>query len=150
MPASTPRNPFADLLRAHAVPLTHLDPAAPLDDLEPLRDIIGYARVVALGENSHFITEFSLLRRRILRFLAERCGFTVLAFEYGFSEGFPSTPGPRARGRTTTWTPGSPRPFLWESRSRCAGYAGTTPPPRCRCASPGSTSPRPAARCCPP
>ncbi|NJP24685.1 erythromycin esterase family protein [Microbispora sp. SCL1-1] len=89
MPASTPRNPFADLLRAHAVPLTHLDPAAPLDDLEPLRDIIGDARVVALGENSHFITEFSLLRRRILRFLAERCGFTVLAFEYGFSEGFP-------------------------------------------------------------
>ncbi|MEV7802931.1 erythromycin esterase family protein [Microbispora sp. NPDC088329] len=46
-------------------------------------------RVVAIGENSHFITEFSLMRRRILRFLVERCGFTVLAFEYGFSEGFP-------------------------------------------------------------
>ncbi|MEV4016043.1 erythromycin esterase family protein [Nonomuraea angiospora] len=29
------------------------------------------------------------MRRRILRFLAEQCGFTVLAFEYGFSEGFP-------------------------------------------------------------
>lgn len=28
------------------------------------------------------------MRERILRFLVERCGFTVLAFEYGFSEGF--------------------------------------------------------------
>ncbi|WIY06621.1 erythromycin esterase family protein [Amycolatopsis mongoliensis] len=76
-------------LRAHAVSLTHIDPAAPLDDLEPLRDIIGDARVVAIGEHSHFIDEFALMRRRVLRFLVERCGFTVLAFEYGFSEGFP-------------------------------------------------------------
>ncbi|MFF4772569.1 erythromycin esterase family protein [Microtetraspora fusca] len=89
MPASSRHNPFAGWLRGHAVPLTHLDPEAPLDDLEPLRDIIGDARVVAIGENSHFITEFSLMRRRILRFLVEHCGFTVLAFEYGLSEGFP-------------------------------------------------------------
>ncbi|WP_405683058.1 erythromycin esterase family protein [Streptomyces sp. NBC_00057] len=88
MPASSHHNPFADWLRAHAVPLTHLDPAAPLDDLEPLRDIAGEARVVAIGESSHFINEFAAMRRRILRFLVERCGFTVLAFEYGFSEGF--------------------------------------------------------------
>ncbi|GAA1653176.1 hypothetical protein GCM10009733_058060 [Nonomuraea maheshkhaliensis] len=89
MPVSSSRDPFADWLGGHAVPLAHLDPEAPLDDLEPLRDLVGDARVVAVGESSHFITEFSLLRRRILRFLAERCGFTVLAFEYGFSEGFP-------------------------------------------------------------
>ncbi|MEU0570708.1 erythromycin esterase family protein [Nonomuraea sp. NPDC005983] len=89
MPASSHHDPFAGWLRGHAVPLTHLDPAAPLDDLEPLRDIIGNARVVAIGENSHFINEFSLMRQRILRFLVERCGFTVLAFEYGLSEGFP-------------------------------------------------------------
>ncbi|MEU5026601.1 erythromycin esterase family protein [Streptomyces milbemycinicus] len=89
MPASPHHNPFADWLRTHAVPLTHLDPEAPLDDLEPLRAIIGDARVVAIGENSHFINEFAILRERILRFLVERCDFTVLAFEYGFSEGFP-------------------------------------------------------------
>jgi erythromycin esterase len=89
MPASSHHNPFAGWLRGNAVPLTHLDPAAPLDDLEPLRDVIGDARVVAIGEHSHFINEFALMRQRILRFLVERCGFTVLAFEYGFSEGFP-------------------------------------------------------------
>ncbi|MFD8528905.1 erythromycin esterase family protein [Streptosporangium canum] len=88
MPAPSHHHPFADWLGGHAVPLTHLDPGAPLDDLEPLRELIGGARVVAIGENSHFITEFAHLRERILRFLAERCGFTVLAFEYGLSEGF--------------------------------------------------------------
>lgn len=89
MPASPDPTPFADWLRNHAVPLTHLDPNDPLDELEPLREVIGGARVVAIGENSHFITEFKQMRQRMLRFLVERCGFTVLAFEYGFSEGFP-------------------------------------------------------------
>ncbi|WP_222263017.1 erythromycin esterase family protein [Modestobacter marinus] len=67
--------------------LAGLDPDAPLDDLEPLRGVIGSARVVALGENAHFISEFARLRHRILRFLVERCGFTVLSYESGFSEG---------------------------------------------------------------
>ncbi|XVQ15523.1 erythromycin esterase family protein [Spirillospora sp. CA-255316] len=80
---------FTDWIGGRAIPLTHLGTDAPLDDLEPLGDIVGDARVVAIGENSHFIDEFARMRQRILRFLAERCGFTVLAFEYGFSEGFP-------------------------------------------------------------
>lgn len=78
---------FSRWLAAHASPLTELDPAAPLDDLEPLRDLIDGARVVAIGENAHFIEEFSRVRERILRFLVERCGFGVLAFEAGFAEG---------------------------------------------------------------
>ncbi|MEV0618232.1 erythromycin esterase family protein [Nonomuraea sp. NPDC050404] len=84
---STTSRTFADRLRDHAVTLTHVDPAAPQDDLEPLRTLIGDARVVAIGESSHFITEFALMRHRILRFLVQRCGFTALAYEFGFSEG---------------------------------------------------------------
>ncbi|MGW8849091.1 erythromycin esterase family protein [Streptomyces xiamenensis] len=91
-------DPFTRWLRADAAPLTHLDPDAPLEDLEPLRALIGDARVVAIGENSHFIHEFTLLRERVLRFLTERCGFTVLAFEYGFSEGFPLDAWARGEG----------------------------------------------------
>lgn len=90
--------PFTDWLRTHAAPLAHLDPAAPLDDLAPLGDAIGAARVVAIGENSHFIDEFSLLRQRILRYLVERCGFTALAFEYGFAEGLPLDAWARGEG----------------------------------------------------
>ncbi|NIH80367.1 erythromycin esterase family protein [Amycolatopsis viridis] len=79
---------FADWLRAHAHTVHGLDLTADVDDLEPLREIVGDARVVGLGEGAHFVAEFTLLRQRVLRFLAERCGFTVLAFEFGFSEGF--------------------------------------------------------------
>lgn len=63
------------------------DPDGPLDDLEPLRDLVGGARVVALGENSHQIREFGLLRHRLLRFLVEELGFTAHAMEYGAAEG---------------------------------------------------------------
>ncbi|MFH8408853.1 erythromycin esterase family protein [Streptomyces sp. NPDC018019] len=91
-PASRDRHhdaerPFAERLGERAAVLGTLDPEAPLDDLEPLRALIGDARVVALGENSHFIREFGLARERLLRFLVQRCGFTALAFEFGFSEG---------------------------------------------------------------
>jgi erythromycin esterase len=97
MPESPNLTALSGWLRNHAIPLIHLDPDAPLDDLEPLREIIGGARVVSLGENSHLITEFKQMRQRILRFLVERCGFTVLAFEYGFSEGFPTGKGSEFR-----------------------------------------------------
>ncbi|MER7988123.1 erythromycin esterase family protein [Streptomyces noursei] len=89
MPDRTPaHHPLTAWFRAHTTTLTTLQPHDDLDDLEPLREIVGDARVVAVGEGAHFVTEFSLARQRVVRFLAERCGFTVLAFEFGFSEGF--------------------------------------------------------------
>lgn len=41
MPRSYVGVAFTDWLRERAVPLAHLDPQAPLDDLEPLRGIVG-------------------------------------------------------------------------------------------------------------
>jgi erythromycin esterase len=64
-----------------------LDPRAPLDDLEPLRELIGAARVVAVGESAHYVREYHHLRHRLARFLVERMGFTSLAMESGFTEG---------------------------------------------------------------
>ncbi|MFJ9855037.1 erythromycin esterase family protein [Streptomyces sp. NPDC101150] len=80
---------LSDWFREHSSTLTTLDPQQPLDDLEVLREIIGDARVVAVGEGAHFVEEFSRARQRVLRFLAERCGFTVFAMEFGFREAFP-------------------------------------------------------------
>jgi erythromycin esterase len=59
----------------------------PLDDLSWLGELIGDARVVAIGENNHHIREFGVLRDRILRFLVTELDFGVLAFESGFAEG---------------------------------------------------------------
>ena len=69
---------------AHAA---SLDADAPLDDLEPLRDLVGSARVVAIGESAHYIPEFHAVRHRILRFLVERMGFTTYALEVPFTAG---------------------------------------------------------------
>src|ERR1700754_768296 len=74
----------ADWIHRHAGVVNSVD-ADDLDDLEPLREIVGDARVVAIGENAHFVEEFSGIRTRALRFLAERCGFTVFAFEFSFA-----------------------------------------------------------------
>ncbi|HWD05635.1 MAG TPA: erythromycin esterase family protein [Amycolatopsis sp.] len=66
-----------------------LDARAPLspDDVTPIADLVGDARIVAIGENNHHIREFGELRNRLLRHLVENRGFTVLGFESGFAEG---------------------------------------------------------------
>jgi erythromycin esterase len=82
----TDKRSFEDWIRDYAMAAESLDPRAPLDDLEPLREVIGGARVVAIGESAHYVREFYLLRHRLLRFLAERLGFTVYALEAPFPE----------------------------------------------------------------
>ncbi|WP_417554104.1 hypothetical protein [Microbacterium sp.] len=77
-----------DWLRASAHRLRTLDPDDQDDrDLEPLLEIIGDARVVALGESMHRVHEFLQLRHRVFRFLARRAGFTTLVMESGMPEG---------------------------------------------------------------
>ncbi|TCP57259.1 erythromycin esterase [Tamaricihabitans halophyticus] len=81
-----PEDRLADWIRANGHSIAALELAAPLDDLAPLAELIGSARVVGLGESAHHVREFYQLRHRILRFLVERCGFTVLAMEAPFTE----------------------------------------------------------------
>ncbi|WP_225728527.1 MULTISPECIES: erythromycin esterase family protein [unclassified Nocardia] len=69
-------------------PLHTLDPAAPLDDLRWLDEVVGSARVVAIGESAHFNRESYLVRHRVLRYLVERHGFGALGWESGFVEGW--------------------------------------------------------------
>jgi erythromycin esterase len=78
---------FSRSVAEHTVALSTVDPAASLDDLEPLAERLASARVIAVGENTHLVREFSLMRHRLHRFLAQRLGFTVYAMETGFSEG---------------------------------------------------------------
>ena len=76
-------------LSKHAVrPIRTLDPDGPLDDLEWLDNVVGKARVVALGESSHYIAENIQLRHRLTRYLVERHGFGAYAMETGFTEGW--------------------------------------------------------------
>ncbi|MCE4025862.1 erythromycin esterase family protein [Microbacterium sp. Au-Mic1] len=75
-------------LRTHAHRLRTLDPDDEDDaDLEPLLNIVGDARVVAIGESMHRVHEFFALRHRVFRFLHRRAGFTALVTESGLPEG---------------------------------------------------------------
>jgi erythromycin esterase len=71
-------------LKHHVAPIRSLDPADDrFSDLEPLRQAIGDARIVFLGEEWHGSGETFRARDRVIRFLHQRCGFDVLAFESG-------------------------------------------------------------------
>jgi erythromycin esterase len=76
-------------LQANVVPFTTADPStAPNDhsDLEPLRDMIGDARVVALGEATHGTREFFQMKHRVLAFLVEEMDFNIFAIEATWPE----------------------------------------------------------------
>ena len=63
-------------------PLAGYSPSiASNDDLEPLRSIIGDARVVAIGEGYHTSAGFYLMKDRVFRFLVEEMGFRAFAIE---------------------------------------------------------------------
>jgi len=71
-------------LKNHAVPVRSIE-AEDVDfaDLEPLRQMIGGRRIVMLGESSHGDGATFAAKVRLIKFLHQRMGFDVLAFESG-------------------------------------------------------------------
>ena len=72
-------------LKKHAIPISSIDPGnEAFADLEPLRGAIGDRRIVMLGEITHGDGAAFGAKVRLIKFLHERMGFDVLAFESGF------------------------------------------------------------------
>lgn len=76
-------------LRANGSLLRTVDPGDDDDfsDLAPLREIVGEARIVGIGESTHRVHEFYQIRHRLTRFLVAELGFTAVVMESGFAEG---------------------------------------------------------------
>ena len=55
-------------------------------DLRKLEAVLKGKRIVLLGENGHGVGDFTVHKARIVRFLHERLGFDVIAFESPFDD----------------------------------------------------------------
>jgi erythromycin esterase len=68
-------------VRRHHAPVHGIALDLPPDDLEVLRDIVGRARIVGVGESWHYSHEILSVEHRIIRFLVEQLGFNAVIFE---------------------------------------------------------------------
>jgi erythromycin esterase len=73
-------------VRTNAVPVRSIVATSDFSDLEFLRPLLAGRRLVQLGESGHGVREFDLAKVRLIRFLHERLGFDVIAFESGLYE----------------------------------------------------------------
>jgi erythromycin esterase len=81
-----PPQEFIEWVRANAIPLAGSDPGLSARDLEPLRGLIGDARVLTLGEATHGTREFFQLKRRLLEFCVREMNFTMFGLEAGYAD----------------------------------------------------------------
>jgi erythromycin esterase len=72
--------------RDGAIPLRTPEAGHGFEDMRPLREIVGNARIVSLGEATHGTREFFQLKHRLLEFLVTEMGFTVFAIEANWPE----------------------------------------------------------------
>jgi erythromycin esterase len=79
-----PADPRVEWIRANVITVRTIDPVdEDFTDLEPLVTVIGDARVVMLGEQTHGDGACFKAKSRLVKFLHQRMGFDVLAFESG-------------------------------------------------------------------
>ncbi|UCD36751.1 MAG: erythromycin esterase family protein [Fidelibacterota bacterium] len=77
---------IAAWLQENVVPFTTCEPGQDYEDLMPLKEMIGDARIVSLGEATHGTSEFFKMKHRILEFLVQEMDFTIFAIEANWME----------------------------------------------------------------
>ncbi len=82
--ASYNTNQIVEWLEAHAKPLITTNPTAPLNDLKPLKNMVGSASIVGLGEATHGAHEVFTMKHRIVNYLVSEKGFINLVLEEGW------------------------------------------------------------------
>ena len=75
-------------LAASAVRLSTVEAGHGFADMQPLKKIVGDAKVVSLGEATHGTREFFQLKHRMLEFLVNEMGFNIFGIEATMPESF--------------------------------------------------------------
>ncbi len=73
-------------LKREASPLVSVEAGHGFADLGPVGEMIGAARVVAMGESNHGTREYAQLKHRIFEYLVYERDFTAFALEAPFAE----------------------------------------------------------------
>jgi erythromycin esterase len=68
-------------MNTNCLPFQTSKPESGFDDLNYLKNLVGSARVVSLGEATHGTKEFFEMKHRILEYLVTQMGFNVFAME---------------------------------------------------------------------
>lgn len=87
-PASQTNQAAVDWIKANAVRLHTPEAGSGFADMQPLKKIVGNARIVSLGEATHGSREFFQLKHRMLEFLASEMGFTIFSIEANMPEAY--------------------------------------------------------------
>jgi len=75
-------------IKARAVPFATCEAGHGFDDLAPLDQIVGDARIVSLGEPTHGTREAFQMKHRLLEYLVEKKGFRIFSIEANMPESF--------------------------------------------------------------
>lgn len=75
-------------VKSHAVALKSCVAGSGFEDLGALREIVGDARIVALGEPTHGTREAFQMKHRLLEYLATEMGFRVFSIEANMPESY--------------------------------------------------------------
>lgn len=75
-------------LKKNAIVFNTAEAGSGFEDLMPLKELIGEARIVALGEGTHGTREFFQMKHRLVEFLAGEMGFTIFSIEANMPEAY--------------------------------------------------------------
>ena len=76
-----PTQPLRQWAHDHVHPIASVNESSGDADMQPLRNILGDAHVVAFGEPIHGAHEPLAMRNRLIRYGVTRLGFTAVALE---------------------------------------------------------------------
>lgn len=86
--ASSPAPDRVEWVRSRSFPFATCEAGNGFEDLQPLKQLIGDARIVALGEGTHGTREFFQTKHRLMEFLATEMGFTIFSIEANMPEAY--------------------------------------------------------------
>lgn len=87
-PAAAAPPEAAAWIKANAIEFKTSEAESGLDDLARLRDVVGDARIVSLGEPTHGTREAFQMKHRLLEFLVSEMGFSIFSIEASTPESY--------------------------------------------------------------